>query len=1389
MSSSGRLKINVPLVLISLCFAGLAAASNREYIVSTLAGGVPPVTPVAAPAASIGDILGMAVDSAGNVYLSSELGCVFKIDSAGILTRFAGTCRPGYSGDGGLAVHAQLTRPGGMTVDAKGNLYIADSRHYVVRKVAPDATITTVAGNGWMGSSGDGGPATKAQLNIPGAVATDRAGNLYIAEFGAVRRVSRDGIITTVVGNGAPGLAPDGRTAIKAQLVNPTDLATDARGDLYFSDAFHHQVLRIAASGEIGIVAGTGKAGYAGDGGLASGAPLSNPQGIALDREGNLYIADAGNSRIRKISASGTIGTIAGNGNPGPLGDGGPAANSSVTPRLVAVDARGNVYVVGDAQDRRARLRKISTDGRISTVARNAAPESQLDSPTDITTDSVGNVYVVEPYKGRVRKIDAGGRITTAAGGETCCGLGDGGPANRALIGNDLHVVSDTEGTLYISGLSRVRKVSPDGIITTIALPLSEGAARDGGSAIGGMALDSSGTLYVADRLSPTVHKMARDGTIGGVPVQAPLTSTQKAVVDSEGNLYFVVGSELLKVWRGGTVSSVASVPSPFAASVAIDASDTLYFVNGPFVTRLTPEGNQEVIAGKSEPGYSGDGGPAVNAQFSSIGGIAIDRSGKIYLSDTAANAVRVLTPVPTAEEDTRDLKVELRSQTGSNRFQIGAEIPLEVALSSSTPNRYLEPCWLFIESDFAIPQCRFFNHWSFSIKPPTGWVDLSREFPTGPRGGSHMWVNVPDADLSSKPVTYSYVLTHRFRFDAPGEYRVSFAMEVGFDDETTRGKSAESAVRPHRVSVAREILLEVVPPDADWKAEIVRKGVQAFSTQVAFSNPPSAESRENQEARNALCNLGTAEAARALAGLLVRNSVNQQAEENCLEHTASRAAAIEEMERFLTDPDTAINPDFFRTLITLLSLDEAKAAGFRQLSQAAVDREREKLIAALPQKHVAAEIPSLLTVLAFPAKTKGNAFEFGYNLPFPEPVIARTVAEFAGLWPNSQESLVDEGWDTVRSPLMLPIVRALAMRGSGHALLRWLELDPTAATAVIRQEVVSAAPRFSSFYLRLPEDSLPEHEARIAANFIALGDAGELTRSASLLHRYATGAVLGTVLPFIDAQRAKWPCSVQVPVLAYLLKVSPADAEPRLKESLGELNQEACRTSTFFTDIGFLQPSPVLDRLALAEIDKGPKSLAVDAAAYLRGYGSRGTKPLVYERLAKWHQAYAESGAKGDDALRTLVQALADTYSRAQAWLLSPKESSELQALLGTEATGPIVCMFQGGGSLATEGAPAHYSIYGRVNERFNRRPVPMEYLNPVERLHYEINQYRCDTMKALKEKILQFPKGSTFDFAWDFTAADRDQVVEIGTFLRSHGYRVGSAHEWSFLQPDPPE
>jgi hypothetical protein len=746
---------------------------------------------------------------------------------------------------------------------------------------------------------------------------------------------------------------------------------------------------------------------------------------------------------------------------------------------------------------------------------------------------------------------------------------------------------------------------------------------------------------------------------------------------------------------------------------------------------------------------------------------------------------------VPLLAQDQSDLQAQLRSATGSNTFQIGEVIPLEVVLSSPSPNRYREPCTLFRESNFGFPQCRFFNSWSFTITPDAGWVDLAKEFPSGPIASGGPTFEVPYRDLSSQPESFFYLLTHRFRFDKPGEYRVQLSLNVGLDDETTQFKAAQDpANKTHSVTVTPEIMLQIVPATAEWQRKIVRKGSAAYSGPVPPStDPPSPERLRYKQDTEALCNLGTPEAARTLAGFLSRGQSDVQP---CLEQTPSPAAAIQEMQRLLVDPDTGVNADMFSELVRLLGITDFKTGATYMISQPAVDRERDALLAALPLKRGEAQLVSLLTMLQWPPRAAGTPFASPYELPFSLPVIAAVVANFDRFPWNTREWLLGDAWPRVRSPLMLPLVKRLAEAGTGPALLRWLELDPASAEEFVRKEVVRPVPRFSSFYLRLPDPSLPGQEAQIAANFLALTQERDLFNAATLLHRYATRAVLPGLLPFITAKHAAWPCSVQYPILAYLLKVSPADATPLLERALQEINSQPWQT-TFFSDIGFLEPGPVLERLALAQIESGKQPLARDAIDYLRQHGSAATKPLVWQQLVLWHErVLASQAGKGESAQpneeylqNALVSALTEAFTSARAWVMSPEDERNIQTLLGDQTASGLSCRFRCGDSLGA--SPRSYSIYSKPTHRpFQPRP---EYMYPTERLEYFINQYHCPDLRTLQEKLLQFPAGSSFDFAYDFSPADRDELVEISDFLRSHGYKVRNPQKWNFLGGDSPQ
>ena len=320
------------------------------YIITTIAGGGTSSEDGTATFAKLIRPTGVATDSSGTVYIADAGGNrVQKIDPSGFITAIAGNGTRGYTGEfNGTAVAAQLSDPRGVAVDTARNIYIADTGNYRIRKVDTAGFITSIAGGGAGPTLGDGGTATFALLNAPGAVAVDPAGNIYVADtaYNRIRRIDAFGTITTVAGAGRPGYSGDQSFANAAQLNKPCGVAIDLSGNIYAADTANNRVRKIDPAGIITTAAGDGKASYGGDGGAAANAQLNNPCGVATDLSGNVYIADTANNRVRKIDNAGIITTIAGDGTRGTLGDGADAAFAQLNgPAGIAVDSSGNIYI------------------------------------------------------------------------------------------------------------------------------------------------------------------------------------------------------------------------------------------------------------------------------------------------------------------------------------------------------------------------------------------------------------------------------------------------------------------------------------------------------------------------------------------------------------------------------------------------------------------------------------------------------------------------------------------------------------------------------------------------------------------------------------------------------------------------------------------------------------------------------------------------------------------------------------------------------------------------------------------------------------------------------------------------------------------------------------
>jgi trimeric autotransporter adhesin len=672
----------------------MGRASGQEYVISTFAGGAPPPTPAIGLQLAIGEVTGLVPDPFGALYFIAR-NSVFKLDRDGTVTLVAGTSdRPGTTGEDGAAVAAHLNGPATLALDLAGNLFIAEA--YEVLRVSTEGSISRFAGRGNAGSPGspgDGGPAANATLGQLLSLATDSSGNLYISDTYnyRIRRVSLDGLISTFAGGNNQSMAGDGDggPAIKASIY-PQAIAIDGTGNVYIADNLHFAIRKITPEGVITTVAGSGAKGTSGDGGPATQAQFTLIWGVAVDAEGDIYISDLGNPpRIREVSAAtGIITTAAGDGTVGFSGDGGPAILASMYAGQIAGDAEGELFIADDGNDR---IREVTPDGIIHTIAGASsglgqffsgdggpAASAQL-SAQDVAVDMVGNLYIDDLSNNRIRQV-SNGVINTIAGGYGQGSSGDGGPALNAGFTHPGHLAVDSSRNVYIADGVLVRKISTNGVITTVAgNDEAPGDSGDGGPAveagfseIGGLAVDKSGNLYISDSnvddcgpsFYTVIRKVSSDGTISTF---AQIGGGALAV-DANGNLYHGWGSAVQKIAPDGTVTNFAGISGEVASdsggggpatsarlrrvtALAVDAAGSVYIADGDndvnTIRKVSLDGIIATIAGVNGPaGYSGDDGPATNGMLNTPMGMAVDAAGNVYVADTGNRVVRILQPL-----------------------------------------------------------------------------------------------------------------------------------------------------------------------------------------------------------------------------------------------------------------------------------------------------------------------------------------------------------------------------------------------------------------------------------------------------------------------------------------------------------------------------------------------------------------------------------------------------------------------------------------------------------------------------------------------------------------------------------------------------------------------
>jgi len=617
----------------------------------------------------------------GLATLTLTVGTTPAGGDAYLWTTLAGSTR-GAGSRNGTGSDARFAQPFGVTVDRRGNLYVADTYNHVIRKITPAGVASTFAGTDGIPGSSDGFGST-ARFNFPFGLAIDARGNVLVADSvnHAIRQITPIGVVTTLAGNAHQNGFADGLGAM-ARFSYPSGIATDALGTIFVSDTENHVIRRIA-SGTVSTLAGSGGS-YGSADGTGADARFHSPRGIALGPDNNLYVADINNSAIRRITPAGAVTTIAGQAGANDLVDATGSSARFFCPNGITVDPAGNFYI-GDTYNHA--IRKMTMAGVVTTVANpsgirgssdGAGTVARFNKPTGMATDRDGNIYVADLLNSEIRKITPAGMVSTLAGSAPEQGNLDGTGTTARFFYPD-SVALDADGNVYTTDFSNhtIRKITPAGIVTTFA-----GMAQQTGSADGlgesarffepsGLTLDAGGTIYVADQSNHTIRKISPVGsvsTLAGSPGQsgsadgtgdaARFSNPGGVAVDSAGTVYVTDYSNhtIRKITPAGNVNTLAGSPGiqgqedgvglaarfTFPRRIAVDGLGNLFVAGGANIRKITPAGIVTTV-----PGSFGVY-PASNISFYTREA-AVDAAGNLYAADQINHVIRKITPAGVA--------------------------------------------------------------------------------------------------------------------------------------------------------------------------------------------------------------------------------------------------------------------------------------------------------------------------------------------------------------------------------------------------------------------------------------------------------------------------------------------------------------------------------------------------------------------------------------------------------------------------------------------------------------------------------------------------------------------------------------------------------------------
>jgi sugar lactone lactonase YvrE len=658
----------------------------QEYTFVTLAG-----PPEADPsgrdgpgsAARFNLPVGIAADHAGNLYVADTANhAIRKIRPGGEVTTLAGLAGQAGTNDG-IGSTARFASPSGVALDNTGIVYVADSGNHAIRKITPSGVVTTLAGLASQAGTNDG-PGNSARFNWPRAVALDNTTNLYVADSQnfTVRMIAPDGTVTTLAGTaGQPG-SEDG-TGGAARFAWPSGLAADNASNLYVADSDNHTLRKIAPGGSVTTVAGViGQAGT--NDGPPNASHFNYPEAVAVEGTGNLYVADTFNHTIRKIRTEGDVTTLAGSaGRSGALDGTGDAARFNY-PSGLALDTLGQVWVVDRGNHT---IRMLSSGGGVTTLAGLADSRGSTDgagwaarfyNPSRLATACAGTLYVADAWNHTIRKITPTGQVTTLAGLPGQAGASDGA-GNIARFRYPSGLAVDRTDSIYVADTANhtIRKITAAGVVSTLAGSAGSFGTNDGtGGAAqfdlpSGVAVDGAGTVYAADTANHTIRKITPDGmvtTLAGAPqipgsddgpgALARFSHPQDVAVDTAGYLYVADqwNQTIRKITPQGVVTTLAGTAREsgtangtgsgarfnYPTGVAVDSADHVYVADwgNHTVRRISPGGEVTTLAGLAGRNGSVDGA-GNSARFDLPTDVTVDSAGNVYVADLGNNTIR----------------------------------------------------------------------------------------------------------------------------------------------------------------------------------------------------------------------------------------------------------------------------------------------------------------------------------------------------------------------------------------------------------------------------------------------------------------------------------------------------------------------------------------------------------------------------------------------------------------------------------------------------------------------------------------------------------------------------------------------------------------------------